>query len=200
MSLQKIVEQCRNGDQRAWHDLVDMVAPVVFSICFKLYLSREESLDIYGQVCAVLVINIHKIRSADRVISYAAAVARGQIGELYRNSRLYDRLSDEALATMPDATERIPDRLYESTQRSRMLNQALHKLPDRDFTLISALFLEGDGVSYDDLARRLEMPVSSIGPTRARSLQKLQRILRRSNRTDGQKSRKPRKLGKKHDE
>jgi DNA-directed RNA polymerase specialized sigma24 family protein len=39
------------------------------------------------------------------------------------------------------------------------------------------LFYQKDDLSYAEIARRSGMPVSSIGPTRARCLEKLKKVL-----------------------
>ena len=190
--LEEIVDRCRNGDQAAWHDLVDLVAPVIFSICRRMNLSRDESFDIYGQVCVVLVTNIQELNVTGRVISYAATVARRHIHESFRRARLFDSLRHEGLSTWHGTRESLPDRLYEATHRSQVLARTLLKLSERDYQLISALFLETDNPCYEDLAQRLNMPVSSIGPTRARVLDKLRRIMNRQGRASTRATNKPR--------
>jgi DNA-directed RNA polymerase specialized sigma24 family protein len=39
------------------------------------------------------------------------------------------------------------------------------------------LYFDIDEPSYNDIARELSMPVASVGPTRARCLEKLKRLL-----------------------
>ena len=39
------------------------------------------------------------------------------------------------------------------------------------------LFYQKDELSYGDIARRMKMPVPSVGPTRARCLEKLKMLL-----------------------
>jgi RNA polymerase sigma factor (sigma-70 family) len=163
---------------------------MIFSICHKTGLSREESFDIFGQVCSVLVTSIDKLHSPDKVLSYVTTITRRQIGELLRRARMFDVLSEEALSSFPDHDAEPPDRLLEMSRRCERLNRALARLPRRDYELISALFLEGS-VSYEELAERLHMPVSSIGPTRARTLRKLQRLLQQqesSSKGDGKRN------------
>lgn len=182
--LKEVVEGCRAGDQQSWHELVDMVAPMVFSLCHKTGLSREESFDIFGQVSSVLVTGINRLRSPDKLLSYVTTVTRRHIGELIRRTRMFGRLSEEVLSSVADSRFDSPDRLLELSSRCERLNKALARLPRRDYELISALFLEGP-VSYEEVSRRLDIPVSSIGPTRARTLKKLQRLLSRQEESAG---------------
>lgn len=180
--LKELVEQCRSGDQKAWHKLIDLVSPIIFSICKRMRLSREESFDVFGQVSCVLVKNIHELRSADKLISYVASVTRRQVSDIYRKIQFIDTTSEGKLNYLPDSSDKIPDKIYEQSERKALLMKALLSLPEREYQLISALFLENNKLSYEQLARKLDMPVSSIGPTRARSLEKLYKILKNKHK------------------
>lgn len=50
-------------------------------------------------------------------------------------------------------------------------------LPERCRRLIALLFYDKEELSYSDIARIIKAPVNSIGPTRARCLEKLKKIL-----------------------
>jgi RNA polymerase sigma factor (sigma-70 family) len=54
---------------------------------------------------------------------------------------------------------------------------ALEQLGTPCRELLTALFLDPDQASYDQIARKLKIPVGSIGPTRARCFKKLEAIL-----------------------
>ena len=53
------------------------------------------------------------------------------------------------------------------------LHRALALLDERSRALLTLLFLQDETPSYSDIAQRLQMPEGSIGPTRARCLQRL---------------------------
>ena len=69
------------------------------------------------------------------------------------------------------------DREVEALQRHHELEQALDQLPDRSRQLLVYLYFSEEPLSYAETAKRLGIPVSSIGPTRARSLQKLRKLM-----------------------
>lgn len=64
-----------------------------------------------------------------------------------------------------------------ATERRTVLFGALAALPDRQRRLMRTLVLRPE-LSYEEVGRRLAMPVGSIGPTRARCLDRLRRDLR----------------------
>jgi DNA-directed RNA polymerase specialized sigma24 family protein len=54
----------------------------------------------------------------------------------------------------------------------------LEQMDDRCRELLRLLFRDDDdAVAYEEVARRLDMPVGSIGPTRSRCLGKLRRLV-----------------------
>ena len=59
------------------------------------------------------------------------------------------------------------------------LIKAIIELPEKEYKLIWYLFLDENEPSYDEISQKLDIPVSSIGPTRIRSLKKLKKILKR---------------------
>ena len=62
-------------------------------------------------------------------------------------------------------------------ERRHTLQQALERLDERCRQLLEALFLTDNPPSYQQLAHSLDVPEGSIGPTRARCLQKLRQIV-----------------------
>lgn len=178
-SLADIVKACVNGDKKAWARLLDLVSPVVFSICGRMHLSREESFDIYGQVCYLLLKNICSIRSANKLLAYVATTTRREIYAYCRRSRVFDYVEAEGLTDMPAGLEMSPDRILETTERSEILMNAMVMLPERDYWLLRTLFFDQSEPNYHKAARLLDVPVSSVGPIRARSLARLRNILKK---------------------
>ena len=62
-------------------------------------------------------------------------------------------------------------------EQQQLVREAVESLPERCRHLLTMLFYEKDELSYADIGRRLGMPVSSVGPTRARCLEKMKRLL-----------------------
>ena len=63
-------------------------------------------------------------------------------------------------------------------QQLNRLRQALDRMDERCRELLTLIFADEDEkLPYEEVAVRLQMPVGSIGPTRARCLQKLRRLV-----------------------
>jgi RNA polymerase sigma factor (sigma-70 family) len=178
-SLDRIVDRCCDGQNDAWHELIDLVGPVIFSICRRAKLTRDESFDIYGQVCYELVKGIRSLREAEKLPSVVATITRRQIYAFYQKMQLVAYLDDETLHQIADDKCDDPEEVYEQVQKRKLLEDALTELSEKDQRLLSALFLDPAEPSYKEIAATLKMPVSSIGPLRAKALQKLCQILKK---------------------
>ena len=65
------------------------------------------------------------------------------------------------------------------TQEQQAIREAVEELPDRCRKLLELLYFDMTNPSYEVISETMNMPVASIGPTRARCLEKLRTVLRR---------------------
>ncbi|MCH8314606.1 MAG: sigma-70 family RNA polymerase sigma factor, partial [Planctomycetes bacterium] len=63
-------------------------------------------------------------------------------------------------------------------ERQQIVREALDRLGGRCQQLLTALFLAPGTLNYEAIADQLGMKVGSIGPTRARCFEKMEKILR----------------------
>lgn len=173
----RLVEACLDGDQAAWSELVEIVSPVILATCSRMRLSQEESLDVFGQVCYLLLQNLDRVRSPERLLGYVATMTRREVLAMNRQRGHYVRLEKEDLETRSIEDPDIEQQL-ELEDDKAILASAMLKLPEREYRLVRALFLDPEEPSYEEISRKLGIPVASIGPTRARVLAKLQRWLK----------------------
>ncbi len=73
---------------------------------------------------------------------------------------------------LPDVSERLT-----AIENEHAVERALDQMSERCRRLIDLLYFRVDEPSYAEIAKAMDMPVSSIGPTRARCLEKLRKLL-----------------------
>ena len=76
-----------------------------------------------------------------------------------------------------DPCETVSEEPIHIIERELEVEMALEKLPPRCRDLINLLYFDVEGLSYAAIADRMGIPVASIGPTRARCLEKLKKLL-----------------------
>jgi len=180
--LAALVNRCLQGDKQAWAELIDRLYPIVTSICRSMKLSWDETLDIFGQIQWLLLLNLKNVKSPEKLRFYVTTMTRREIREADRRSNLLKHLHWPIIEALYSALNKTPDAILEDAQRSEKLMLAMAKLPPRCYKLLTALFLEDRPPAYEEISRRFGIPVSSIGPTRERCLKRLQKILKGKNK------------------
>ena len=178
-----LVTAAAGGDAAAWQELVRRFSGLVWSITRSYRLSRADAADVSQTTWLRLAEHIGKITNPDRVGAWLATAARRECLQFLRVSTRTVPTADltwfENGATTDNPTEGEVLRAEterENAQRARALRQAFGRLPQRCSELLRVL-MATPPPSYADVATALNLPVGSIGPTRARCLQRLRQEL-----------------------
>jgi RNA polymerase sigma factor (sigma-70 family) len=71
----------------------------------------------------------------------------------------------------------LPDETLIALERDLEIEMALSRLKEPCLRLLTMLYLEDGEFSYADIAEELQIPLGSVGPTRARCLEKLMKLM-----------------------
>ena len=82
---------------------------------------------------------------------------------------------DETIIDLHTVDDEAESPTWMTADRNRELWALFRRLPTR-CQLLLRLLIEENALSYRDLGEVLEMPIGSIGPTRARCLDRLRRL------------------------
>jgi RNA polymerase sigma factor (sigma-70 family) len=180
----ELIRACQEGDSTAWRRLLNRYEGLVYSIPLRYGLSRDDAADIAQLTFTILVQSLDALPEDSRLGAWLATVARRHtwhLMECNRRERPDERLegmdiaeSAVVLGKKSDAAESI-----EHWELSEWLKAGLSKLGEPCRELLVALYFEPERTSssYAEVAERLGRPVGSIGPSRARCLKRLRRVL-----------------------
>ena len=177
-----LVTAAAGGDQAAWHALVERFSGLIWAITRSYRLSRADAADVSQTTWLRLAEHIDKIENADRVGAWLATATRRECLQSIRAKARTVPVEDMTWFDADrddDPTEAEVLRAEserEEAHRARLLWQAVGRLPTRCRQLIRILMAEPPP-RYAEVAAALDLPVGSIGPTRARCLQRLRREL-----------------------
>jgi RNA polymerase sigma factor (sigma-70 family) len=168
-----LVARARDGDQRAWTELVDRYAPLVWSICDRYQLSRHDIDDVGQTVWLLLVEQLGNLRQPAALPGWLATTTQRECFRVLRVARRYDCFGSPVDIQM---SQDQPALLIEPEIIAAELNAALRaafaELPSRCRQLLSMLIRDPPR-SYADISVTLPIPIGSIGPQRARCLDRL---------------------------
>jgi len=176
-AIEALVLAARRGDESAWEGLVSEFAGLVWSIARAHRLDAADAADVSQTTWLRLAENLDRIREPRRVGAWLAATARHEclrtVRRAGREVPAGEVEPEPAQASGPSAA----DRLFR-TERDAALWQGFGGLSESCQSLLRILM--GDPApSYEEVSEALDMPVGSIGPTRARCLERLRALVAR---------------------
>jgi RNA polymerase sigma factor (sigma-70 family) len=174
LPVTELMIRARDGDKQAWDVIVERYAPLIWSICRRYQLGRADAEDVAQSVWAQLVSHLDAIRQAAALPGWLATTTRRECGRVARAARGPQAAGELDVENIPDGQAVTAEQELVSAERHAALHEALSCLsPSRQ--QLMALLMEDPPLSYAEISARLGIPVSSIGPTRRRCLDKLRR-------------------------
>jgi RNA polymerase sigma factor (sigma-70 family) len=165
----ELIARCLQGDQTAWEELVTRYQRLVYSIAHVSCSDPEDVSDVFQQVWLELYQQLADLRNIEALPAWLITVTRRRSYAV-----LHARYGSEPLADdIPDVSEQL-----RQVEREHELERALDQLPERCRRLIDLLYFDVAEPSYSQIAATMGMPEASVGPTRARCLDKLKKLLR----------------------
>ena len=174
-SVTALVCRVRDGDQVAWDELIERYSPLVWSICVRYQLARHDIDDVGQSVWLLLVEQIGRLREPAALPGWLATTTRRECLRILRAARRPDQVElppEGQLPSDPDAA--MIEQEIIVAERDAALRAAFAELPPGCHELLSML-MSDPPCAYADISATLGIPVGSIGPTRARCLNRLRR-------------------------
>ncbi|WP_218005909.1 RNA polymerase sigma factor [Actinomadura hibisca] len=161
-----LVRRARDGDGAAWARLVEGYSDLLWSVARTTGLSNSDAADAVQTTWLRLVEHLDRIRDPDAVGGWLISTVRHESLRLVRHrppppdERPAEHSATEQVVLAREHVCRVGSALRAMQPRCRNLLRLLAAAP-----------------SYAELSAVLDLPVGSIGPTRARCLAELSRRL-----------------------
>jgi RNA polymerase sigma factor (sigma-70 family) len=174
VEAQELLTRVIAGDERAWDEVVDRFAGLVWSVARSYRLSSAATDDVVQTVWLRLAEHCGRIRQPERLASWLATTTRNEALRVIRgNNRQTPQAQLDELPELnaPSVEERVSDDVT-----LRAVLEAFAKLAPADQQLMR-LLCAVPPLDYQTIAEMLGRPIGSIGPTRARCLERLKKLL-----------------------
>jgi RNA polymerase sigma factor (sigma-70 family) len=170
-----LLRAAARGDERSWNVLVDRYSGLVWAIARNHRLSAADCDEVFQTTWLRLVEHAARLQDPAKVGGWLATTARHEALRMLRRAGRQIPMGDD----MPESKNPCdcapaPDEDLLRSERDRSLWSAFARLPERDQALLRMLTAD-PAPSYEEISAALDMPVGSIGPTRARCLERLRR-------------------------
>lgn len=181
MDRQQLYDGLVNGDEGAWRMLLDEYGRLIYSVAARLGFDDAARDDLFQDACLTICEAIGSLRNPARMASWIYTITYRLGIDQIRRRRPEVSLESVGPVSDPSGENLVEPGVLRELERAEAAAQvmdALAHLDPRCCRLLTALYLEDPSRAYEDISRREKMPIGSIGPTRARCLEKAEKWLR----------------------
>lgn len=165
----ELIEGCLKQDPSCWEALIRRYQNLIYSVPMKYRFSLQDSADVFQTVCTILMEKLKTLRNAETLSSWLYTTTQRQCWKLARKQSREVELDEH--------TEGMVEASGDDLVLQHQVKMGLEQLPEKCRKLLTALYYAEPPLSYDEIVTSLEIPLGSIGPTRARCLERLRMIL-----------------------
>jgi RNA polymerase sigma factor (sigma-70 family) len=185
-SDEELIEAARKCDEEAWEQIICRYQPLINVISRRHRLATYDAHDLSQYVWMQLLGHIHKLREPRALPGWISTTTTHRCYEILRAHKRsvsvdpqvicrFERIDTAATRTSTEGRGAVDDALLRAEQR-RAIRQGLAELTATQQQLL-LLLVADPPVPYCEISRRMNLPIGSIGPTRARLLKKLQKSI-----------------------
>jgi len=177
-SDRELLLACQSGDEAAWEALINRYQRLIYAIPRRAGLDDDESADVFQEVFTTLFQKLDSIDQPERLHAWLVTTARRKTWRCIAKQRETVSLEDDEqeFLNLP-ADQPLAEAEMLKLEEQHGIRAAVAALDERCRKLITMLFYQADVPAYAEIAASLGTSEGSIGPTRARCLEKLQRLL-----------------------
>ncbi len=173
---EKLVAALSHHDESAWRHFLTEYGPLIRSILGRFALDPATREDLFQEACLSVLRSANSLRDPRRFTSWIYSITHRLAIDARRRARpaaSLDEVSEDRFQTADQDREPGFVREIEDFELAARTIDGIRSLDVRCRNLLTALYLNDPPHSYQKISRTLGLPLGSIGPTRARCLQKL---------------------------
>lgn len=173
MDVGALLQRVIDGDQWAWDEIVGQFGGLVWSVARSYRLGASTD-DVVQTVWLRLAEHCDRIREPERLAAWLATTTRNEaLRVATREGRVLQRPD---VVEQPDPAAALLDELAVDDDTLAHVMSAFRQLSDSDQQLLR-LVCAVPVLDYATIAELLDRSIGSIGPSRARALDKLRKLL-----------------------
>jgi RNA polymerase sigma factor (sigma-70 family) len=169
METAELVRSAADGDRQSWDVLVEQFTGLLWGVARAHRLSANDAADVVQTTWLRLVEHLDRINEPERLPSWLATTARRESWRTMRRNRTLVLVDNEVEFDAREPPAPTPEESVTVSEQG-----ALQTLPPKCQQLLRLLAADPPP-SYEQVSVILDMPIGSIGPTRARCLERLRR-------------------------
>ncbi len=174
---EELVACCRKGQKQAFEILVKRYEKQIFSLAFRLGGDYDEARDLAQESFLRIYQELPRYDEKRKFFPWMYRVAHNTcLNTLNRRpkNRVFFEDVGEPPAALQDSAD-SPEVSYERQETAELVRQALQQMPDQFRIPLMLKYMEG--LSYQEISQRMDLPVSTIETRLHRGRKLLQKRL-----------------------
>jgi RNA polymerase sigma-70 factor (ECF subfamily) len=167
LEVNELIDRAQSGEEAAYTELVNRYQSQVYAVCLKMVRNPETARDL-TQETFVKVFNA--LGTFDRSYTFSTwlyKIARNTCIDHFRRAKIETYSLDAPMRTRDGEMERefqspihTPERFLLLKERGRLILEAIDTLPDKYREVIHLRHTQE--LSYEDIARHLNVPLGTV--------------------------------------
>ncbi|KAA5828198.1 RNA polymerase sigma factor [Algibacter amylolyticus] len=160
MSLDQLIENCKNDDTKAQGELYKLYSGKLFAICLKYSRNYAEAQDNLQDAFLTIFKKIEQYKNKGSFEGWIKRITVNTVLQRYRNEKVFDIINENTI-------EDVEVEVDEDELSIDYLLKIIQELPDR-YRLIFNLYVL-DGYSHKDIAKMLDINIGTSKSNLARA-------------------------------
>jgi RNA polymerase sigma factor (sigma-70 family) len=169
----KIIERVQQGDTKAFSYLVGKYQDVVFSIALKVLKNREDAEEMAQETFIKAYRSMASFRGRSKFSTWLFSIAYNTCITSVRKKKIRTKSIDDVQVN--DEEENWDKSGLSEEERSKMLEMALKRLPEEEYTMILLFYYEDLGI--EDVSKVMGLTESNVKVRLFRARKKLHAIM-----------------------
>jgi RNA polymerase sigma-70 factor (ECF subfamily) len=157
-----LVERCRQGEDEAWRELVDLFGQKIYSVAYHFTLKREDAEELAQEIFLKIFENLHRYDGSFPLTAWIVSLSRNLCIDRYRRrkrEKSFRFVTDDAVAPMLTSKD-DPAANALKNERTKILFSAMAEIPE---DLAEILVLRDlDGLAYEEIGLALALPDGTV--------------------------------------
>lgn len=172
----ELLERCRRDDRKAHHDLYVMCFPIMYSICNRYYINKDDRMSALNMIFFRLIVNMSDYLKKHQHVPYEQWMRRVSVNYIIDEFRKQKRYQD-----LISLREELPEDLHPLQSEvdikydKEEIQQAIEQLPPMCKTVFNLYAV--DGFKHDEIANMLGISTGTSKAHLFKARKKLQEML-----------------------
>ena len=184
---QSLIKRCKDGDFRAFRELMEQYQSRIYSVCYGILRNREDARDVVQEVFIKVYNSLKTFKGESGLYVWIYRIAVNTSVDYYRKRKRKMKIIEHAFKEKKEGPPAIrldtPRDVTLNLELKEMVTKAINTLPDKHKGVI--ILREIEGLSYQEIAKILRCSEGTVMSRLFYARKRLMTVLKKYIGTEG---------------